>query len=323
MLQLRTRVEEPAMTARVASHGRLRHYAAVASLSLAILLATLKAGAAIATGSLAVLSSLIDSLADVAASAITFFSIRISQQPPDLRHRFGHGKAESLSALAQSTLVAGSALFVLVDAIRRLTDPAPLRAAGLGILVMAFASIATFGLVLFQRHVIRRTGSQAIAADSLHYSADLATNLTIIVSLVVVQWFYWPWLDPLLGLGIAAYLAWHAGKIGMAAIHVLMDHELPGTSRQRIKDLITAHPEVQGLHDLRTRESGTTVFIECHIELDPAMTVLAAHDVTDRLEEKLSQAFPDSEIIIHQEPAGISDQRLDHRIAASSPAPVA
>jgi ferrous-iron efflux pump FieF len=324
MLHLRTSREEDATTwKREADESRLRHYAAVASLALAILLASLKAGAAIATGSLAVLSSLIDSVADVAASAITFFSVRISQQPPDRRHRFGHGKAESLSALAQSTLVAGSALFVLLDAIGRMLDPAPLRAAGLGIAVMAFASLTTFALVLFQRHVIRRTGSQAIAADSLHYSADLAVNLSVIVSLIAVQHFGWPWLDPLLGLCIAAYLGWHALAIGRNAINVLMDHELPGPSRQRIKDLILAHPEVQGFHDLRTRESGSTVFIELHLELDPEMTVREAHDVTDRLEEELTQAFPDSEIIIHQEPAGLMDPRLDHRIAGDLTAPTA
>ena len=166
--------------------GRLRRAAATASLSLAILLCLAKLGAAAATGSLAVLASLVDSLTDLVASAITFASVRIAQRPPDRGHRYGHGKAESLSALAQGALVAGSAGFILLDGIQRLIDPQPIAASGIGVAVMVMAILLTLGLVAFQRHVIRRTGSQAIAADSLHYRADLATNLAVMVVLSVV-----------------------------------------------------------------------------------------------------------------------------------------
>lgn len=301
--------------------ARLRRQAATASLSLAVALTLLKLAATTATGSLAVLSSLIDSITDVVASSITFFSVRISQQPPDRSHRFGHGKAESLSALAQAALVAGSALFVLIDALRRLTQPEPLRAANLGIAIMLVAILATSALVLFQRRVIRATGSAAIAADQLHFTADLATNLAVILTLVLTQQLGWPWLDPVIGVLIAGYLGWQALRIGREAVNVLMDHELPGLARQRVKDIVIAHAEVQGMHDLRTRGSGSTVFIELHVELEPTMTVQAAHDVTDALEVELGQAFPEAEIIIHQEPAGLEDARLDHKIAGIQPAP--
>jgi ferrous-iron efflux pump FieF len=292
----------------------LRRFAAGASLSLATLLAVLKLIAAVATGSLAVMSSLIDSLADIVASAITFVSVQISQQPPDRAHRFGHGKAESLSALAQATLVAGSAIFVLIDAARRLGNPEPVRSTTLGIVVMAFAIVATLLLVAFQNHVIRETGSEAIRADSVHYRADLLTNLSIIASLVLTHRLGWLWLDPLMGTVIALYLAWNAYRIGQDAVHVLMDHELPSATRQQIKDIVMAHPEVQGLHDLRTRAAGPTQFIELHVEVDGAMSVGAAHDVTDAIEAELFAAFPTAEVILHQEPAGLDDPRLDHRI---------
>jgi ferrous-iron efflux pump FieF len=295
----------------------LRRLAAGASLALATLLALLKFGAAIATGSLAVLSSLIDSLADIVASGITFVSVRISQQPPDRGHRYGHGKAESLSALAQAALVAGSAIFVLTDALRRLSHPDPVRATGLGIAVMAFATLATLVLVAFQRHVIKRTGSQAISADSLHYRADLLTNLSIIGSLLLVQRLGWLWLDPVIGAVVALYLGWHAYEIGRAAVEVLMDHELAPELRQKIKQLVLAHPEVRGLHDLRTRAAGSTQFIEFHVEVDGEMSVRDAHVVTDAIEAELFAAFPDAEVILHQEPAGVEDARLDHRIAAA------
>lgn len=295
----------------------LRRLAATASLTLATVLALAKLVAAVATGSLAVLSSLIDSLADIVASAITFVSVRISQQPPDRSHRFGHGKAESLSALAQAALVAGSATFVLIDATRRLSRPEPIAATGLGVAVMAFAIVTTLLLVAFQRHVIKVTGSQAISADSLHYRADLLTNLSILGSLVLVGRLGLVWLDPIVGALVALYLGWHAFAIGRDAVEVLMDHELPAATRQRIKDIVLAHPEVQGLHDLRTRESGHTQFIEFHVELDGEMSVRDAHEVTDAIETELAQAFPNAEVILHQEPAGLEDARLDHRIAAA------
>ena len=296
----------------------LQRVAAGSSLSLATLLAVLKLVAALATGSLAVLSSLIDSMADIVASAITFVAVQISQQPPDRSHRFGHGKAESLSAMTQAALVAGSAVFVLVDAVRRFGDPQPLRSTGLGIAVMAFAIVATLLLVWFQRHVVKVTGSQAINADSVHYRADLLTNLTIIASLVITQQLGWLWLDAAMGAAVALYLGWHAYGIGNDAVRVLMDHELPATTRQRIKDIVLAHPEVQGLHDLRTREAGATQFIELHLEIDGKMTVAAAHDVTDAIEAELFAELPTAEVILHQEPAGLEDARLDHRIARAA-----
>jgi ferrous-iron efflux pump FieF len=298
--------------------ARLQRFAAASSLSLATLLAVLKLLAAVATGSLAVLSSLIDSLADIVASAITFIAVQISQQPPDRGHRFGHGKAESLSAMAQAALVAGSAIFVLIDAARRLGDPRAVESTGLGIAVMSFAIVATLLLVWLQRRVVRLTGSQAINADSVHYRADLLTNLTIIASLVVTQRLGWLWLDPVMGAAVASYLGWHAYGIGREAVKVLMDHELPAGTRQRIEKIVSAHPEVRGLHDLRTREAGATQFIEFHIELDGAMSVAAAHQVTDAIEAELFAAFPTAEVILHQEPAGVDDARLDHRIARTA-----
>jgi ferrous-iron efflux pump FieF len=309
-------IESP-RTAR-ATDGRLRRAAATASLSLAVLLCLAKFGAAIATGSLAVLASLVDSLTDLVASAITFASVRIAQRPPDRGHRFGHGKAESLSALAQGALVAGSAGFILLDGIQRLMAPRPITASATGVAVMSLAIVLTLALVVFQRHVIRRTGSQAIAADSLHYRADLATNLAVIVSLLLAGRPGWSWVDPLIAVGIAGYLLSQALAIGRRAVDTLMDRELPHAERERVKEIVRGHPEVVDLHDLRTREAGNVRFIELHVELDGRMPLRAVHDVTDALEREIGAAFPEVEVIIHPEPAGLDDERLDHRIAAAA-----
>lgn len=301
-----------------AADGRLRRAATIASLSLAILLCVAKLGAATATGSLAVLASLVDSLTDLVASAITFASVRIAQRPPDRGHRYGHGKAESLSALAQGALVAGSAGFILLDGIQRLIVPRPIAASQIGIAVMVLAIVLTLALVAFQRHVVRRTGSQAIAADSLHYRADLATNLAVIVSLLFASRPGWSWVDPLIAVGIAGYLLSQALAIGRRAVDTLMDRELPRAERERVKEIVRGHPEVVDLHDLRTREAGNVRFIELHVELDGRMPLRAVHDVTDALEREIGEAFPEVEVIIHPEPAGLADDRLDHRIATAT-----
>ena len=292
--------------------GRLKQLAASVSLTLAVLLALLKIAGAIATGSLALLTSLIDSLADIIASGITFVSVRISRQPPDESHRFGHGKAESVSAFAQAALVAGSALFILVEAVGRSLEPTTIARTGLGLAIMGFAILATLALVVFQRHVVARTGSQAIAADSLHYRGDLAINASVVLSLWLATVDGWSWADPVIAAAIALYLMTHALLIGRDAVDVLMDHELSTDQRQRIETIITSHPDVAGMHDLRTREAGPTIFIECHIEMDGHLSLNAVHDIVDGIEHDLTRAFTDAEIIIHQEPAGIVDDRLDH-----------
>lgn len=295
---------------------RLKRLAAGGSVAVAVLLTGLKLVVAAVSGSTALLASAVDSLADIAASGITWLSVRIAQQPPDRRHRFGHGKAESLSALAQAAIVTGSAVFVLVEAATRLVDPRPLGHGGLAVLAMLVAIAATLLLLAFQGWVVRVTGSQAIAADALHYRSDLLSNLAVVVSLLVVERAGLAWVDPLVAAAVAGWLLWGAFGIGRTAVHTLMDHELSADHRNRIAEIVRAHPEVVSLHDLRTREAAGTVFIEFHVELDGEMTVRAAHVVTDALEAELRAVFPDAEIIIHQEPAGLEDARLDHRIQA-------
>jgi ferrous-iron efflux pump FieF len=296
----------------------LDRLAATASLATAVLLTLAKLLAAILSDSLAMLASMIDSLADIAGSAITFVAIRISQQPPDKKHRYGHGKAESLSALAQASLVMGSALFVLIGAGERLANPRLIDPGIFPLAVLVGAIAVTLLLVIFQRWVVNRTGSMAIAADRLHYTADFATNLLVLLTLVATARLGIVWLDPVAAALVAGYLAWHAFKIGKDAVDTLMDRELSAAERSRIEALVRAHPAVHDCHDLRTRRSASTTFIELHIELDPAMSVRRAHQVTDALEATLTEAFGTAEIIIHQEPAGLDDDRLDHRIAEAS-----
>ena len=297
-----------------ARRDRLLRLATTVSVSVASTLAVLKLAAWLVTGSAAILSSLLDSMVDVAASGILLISVRHALRPPDRSHRYGHGKAEPLGAIAQAAFVGGSALLLIFESAGRFITPAPIVEVPLGIAVMSISLVATVLLVVFQRSVARRTGSTAIEADRLNYVGDTATSLVVLAVLVIGQRPGWLWLDPAVAIGVALWLLVSAARIARRAVDHLMDRELPQEDRVRIAAIVRADPEVAGLHDLRTRSAGGTRFIELHVEMDGSLTLWQAHTVCDRLEAALSAAFPDAEVILHQEPAGLDDERLDHRI---------
>ncbi len=300
----------------IARTERLRRLATYASVSVGSTLVVAKLVAWLITDSVTLLSSMLDSMVDVAASLITLVCVRAALRPADHTHRFGHGKAEPLGALAQAAFIGGSGVLVVIQAIGRLIEPAPVVDAGVGYAVMALSIVLTLALVLFQRHAVRVTGSLAIAADKLHYAGDLLTNLAVVATLVAVSQTGWLWLDPLVALGIAGYLLWNALVVGRDAYNVLMDRELPQADRERISAIVRHDRRVRGMHDLRTRSSSTTRFIELHLELDGGMTLREAHVIADAVEEALAREFPATEILVHQEPAGLEDARLDRRLAA-------
>jgi len=289
--------------------------AAMASVSTALVIAALKLAGALVTGSVALLASLTDSVADLAASAITLLSVRIAAQPPDREHRFGHGKAEALAALAQGALVAGATLLLAVEAARRLLEPRPPDVPGMGVFVMLASMALTVALVAYQRRVVRRTGSRAIEADSLHYRTDLLSNGVVLVALAAMEAEMPAWIDPLVALGVAAWLFYGCWRIVQGAVDELMDRELPGEVRTRILEAVRAFPQVQGVHDLRTRRSGHVVFIEMHAEFDPDMRLADAHAVTERIEAAVRRELPGAVVVIHQEPAGLPHAKLDRLIA--------
>jgi ferrous-iron efflux pump FieF len=282
--------------------------AAIASLCVACFLLLLKAYAAWATGSVAMLGSLADTGLDVIASLITLFGVRIAAMPADREHRFGHGKAESLAALVQVGIIGVSAIGIAWRAVDRLLHGETTANAEYGIAVSAIAIVATLGLIMFQRSVVRRTGSVAIRTDSVHYSSDLLLNLSVIVALVLDQYAGFSGADPVFGILIALWLFYGAWRASAHAVDQLMDKEWPEDRRQAFIAVAARHPAGKGIHDLRTRTSGANEFAQFHIWLDPAMNVVAAHDVVDEIEAELLREFPGVEVIIHVDPEGQVDQ---------------
>ncbi|MBH9536120.1 cation diffusion facilitator family transporter [Novosphingopyxis sp. YJ-S2-01] len=282
--------------------------AALASVGTALFLLVLKTWASIATGSVAMLGSLADTGLDLAASLVLLFSVRYAAMPPDEDHRFGHGKAESLAALFQVALIAVSAALIAWRAVERLLKGAPVEQAESGIIVSVIAIIATFGLVAYQKSIIRRTGSVAIEADNLHYQSDLLLNLSVIAALVLDQYLGLGWTDPLFGVAIALWLGWNAFRGASRAIDQLMDKEWPEEKRLAFIEVAHRHEELKNLHDLRTRTSGNRDFAQFHVDMPAKMTVAESHDIIHRVEDDLRTHFPDVEVLIHIDPEGHVDE---------------
>lgn len=290
---------------------RLMRMATYAAVTTAFVLMAVKLVAWLMTDSVALLSSLIDSTLDGLASLVNLFAVRQALQPADEEHRFGHGKAEPLAGLAQAAFVSGSAVLLIAEASSRLVNPVEVKQGAVGIGVMLFAIAATIALVLFQKYVVRKTSSVAINADSLHYTGDVLINASVIVSLLLAMILGWSWADPLFGLGIAGFLLWNAWGIARDSLDLLMDREFDEADRTRILDIARSHDWVEDVHDLRTRSSGTQQFIQLHLEMDRNLTLLKAHAISDQVQFRIQKAFPQAEVIIHQDPAGIREPHHD------------
>ncbi|GAV19632.1 ferrous-iron efflux pump FieF [Mariprofundus micogutta] len=287
--------------------ARLMKLATYVSTTVALTLIVTKAVAWFMSDSVSLLATLIDSCLDAAASIINLLAVRHALAPADKEHRFGHGKAEALAGLGQATFITGSSLFLVLEAISHLWHPQPIAAMPVAIAVMVLSIVATMGLLIFQKHVISKTDSTAIKADHLHYKTDLLVNAGVIVALLLA--FYgWEGFDPVFAIAIAAYILYSAWEIAQESLDLLMDRELPVEERDQIKAIVRAHPEARGLHDLRTRRSGTTTFIQLHLELDDHLNLRQAHAIADEVEASIMAEYPDCEVIIHEDPAGLIEE---------------
>ncbi|CAH1530385.1 Zn(2(+))/Fe(2(+))/Cd(2(+)) exporter [Vibrio owensii] len=285
-------------------YARLVTMAAWTATIVATLLLIVKVITWWVTGSVSLLASLIDSMLDIAASVVNLIVVRYSLQPADREHTFGHGKAESLAALAQAMFISGSAVFLILNGIDRFFRPHELNAPELGVYVSLFAMVVTFGLVMFQKHVVRVTGSQAIAADSLHYQTDLYMNGAIMVALGL-SYFGVTQADAVFAIGIGIFILYSAFKMVSEAIQTLLDRKLPDEELEQIRQECLKVEGVLGVHQLRTRMSGPTRFIQLHLELDDNLRLIEAHHIADKVEDNLLELFPEADVLIHQDPLSV------------------
>lgn len=282
-------------------HARLLRLATRASLAVASVLIVAKAVAWWLSGSVSLLAGLTDSLLDGAASFLNLLAVHYALRPADDDHRYGHGKAEALSGMAQALFIAVSGCLIGFQAVERIQNPDPINAAGVGIAVMLLSLALTAALLTLQHKVVKETGSAAIRADSLHYRSDLLLNVGILTALVLA-WFGWQSLDAWFGLGISLYILWSAFQIARETIAVLMDEELPVDVSAHMLELACSVPGVLGAHDLRTRISGNHWFVQLHLELPGNLTLSVAHGISDRAAEAIHREYPKAEVLVHADP---------------------
>ena len=274
------------------------------SVTVAAVLVGVKLAAWIGSASVAMLASMADSGLDLVASLITFFAVRFAATPPDAEHRFGHGKAEGFASLMQAGLVFASAALIGREAIGDLIAPHPIAQGGWATAVMMASIVLTALLVAAQNRVLRRTSSVAVSGDRAHYAADLASNVVALAGIAISAWLGLNRVDALAALVIAAILLWGAVGVFRQASGQLMDHELTDAVRARIVELMTQDRRLTDVHQLRTRASGPYVHIQMHVDLDPGLTLEAAHEVIVAAEKRVLAEFPSADIIIHADPRG-------------------
>jgi len=293
------------------SNQKLRRFASIIALAVALLLVGVKVWAWLATGSISLLTSAADGLVDVVASLVTFAGVRYAGRPVDRGHRYGHGKAEAVAAFVQALLLTGAAVGLGIESIGRLVVPQALTETGFGLWVIIGSLVAAGGLVAMQTYVVKRTGSTAIAADRAHYVTDVAVNIAVLVALVLDRFLAWPRADATGALAISCYMLWNARGMAGQALNQLLDRELDTSDRERIRSAVLGCEGVQGVHDIRTRNGGDRVFVEFHVEVDGATSVEKGHSIGDHAEDAVRSIFEAADVVAHLEPAGIDDRRLD------------
>lgn len=290
------------VTSITPENRKLMIMATYGSVAVAIVLAIIKFATWIATDSMSIQASFTDSMVDSVASLVNFFAVRQAVKPADKEHKFGHGKIEALAAQAQAIFIAGTALWLIFDGIHRFIQPEPIQKTELGIFVTLFTLVVTIALVLFQRHVIRKTKSLIIKADSLHFSGDVFINLSVLAALILAHYLQTTWIDTVCGVSIGIYILFAASKISQESFNMLVDRELPDDEVDLIEKAILSHPKVRGFHDLKTRTSGPHKFIQLHLELDGSMPLFEAHTISIEVANILYKTIPGAEITIHEDP---------------------
>ena len=283
--------------------------ASIASLLVASTLIVLKYYGWVTTTSVSLLGSLADSLIDFLASIFVFIAISYSLLPADAKHRFGYGKSEGLAAFIQSLLIGISGIYVCFEAIKRLLNPSQINQPSIAIWIILVSIALTLALVMYQKYVVKKSKSIAIESDQYHYLTDTYINLSVLFSIAITGWTRFVFIDALVGLLISGVVLYTSVTLLKKSFKILLDQEIQSDDRDRIREIALDHPKVLGFHDLRTRDTGRKYIIQFHLELDPNMSLLESHEITDEVTDNILKLYPDSELIIHTDPLGIDEVR--------------
>lgn len=269
----------------------------------ALLLAVAKTAVGLAAGSIAILSSALDSAGDMLASFANFVFLTVAAKPPDEDHPFGHGKAEHLAALLQGAIILSGGILLGFRAIDRIRHPQPVESSTIAIVTMVASILATIAVTRYLKKNAVEEESTALAGDALHYTSDIASNGATIIALFIVRFTNNPLWDSILGVSVAAWVAWSALYLIWGAASDLMDPALPEEEIGAIIDAIeAADPTVVGHRELRTRRAAGMRYVDFELMIDRNVSFEKAHDVTELAKARIHEKFPKTMITVHAEP---------------------
>lgn len=274
---------------------------ALVSVVAAIFLTGSKLVIGLLTGSLGILSEALHSGLDMVAAVITFFSVRISDKPPDHDHRYGHGKIENLSALIETILLLVTCVWIIYEAVHRLST----GKITIEVTIWSYIVVITSILIDLTRSralmkAAEKHNSQALEADALHFSTDIWSSLVVLMGLVFAHFGFYS-ADAIAALCVAAIVIYVSVRLGKRSIDVLLDHA-PKEHLDTVEQILSDTAEVRTYHDLRIRTSGADVFVDFCIHVDPSFTIEKAHRIADGIESRICSAIERCTVNIHQEP---------------------
>ena len=257
----------------------------------------------IITMSTAVLAEAVHSAVDLIAAIIAFVAVREAARPADKDHPYGHGKYDSLSGMIEGLLIFIAAGYIIFTAIKKLIYGGEVESAGLGFVVMLISAAVNAGVSYVLFRTAKKTGSVAVEADAHHLSTDVITSIGVAAAMLVIYFTGWHILDPIIALAVSVVILKAAFGITRKSIGVLLDESLPENEVSKIEEILeTRHPAIVEFHELRTRRSSVTRFIDIDLVSCGDMTVDQAHAIADRVERDIEDALPGAKIMIHLEP---------------------
>jgi len=265
------------------------------------LLIVMKLAVGIISGSVSIISEAIHSSMDLVAAIIAFFSVKVSDNPPDSRHPYGHGKVENISGVIEALLIFAAAIWIIFEAVRKLLgEEIVLEKIWIGSIVMVISAIVNIIVSRKLYKVAKETKSVALEADALHLKTDVYTSAGVAVGLILILLTDIKWLDPVVAILVAFFILRESYVLLKRAFSPLLD---TAWSDDEIDGLEKKLNEMEvNYHDLRTRVAGNYRFIDIHIEIPEDESVGHAHEYCDRIENELTSSYENLSVTIHVEP---------------------
>lgn len=282
------------------------------SIATAVLTIVLKVLAAMLTGSVGFLSDALESGVNLVAAVVGFIALRIAAKPADANHQFGHGKAEYVSALVEGAMIFVAAALIIYTSTLRLLNPQPLEQPGIGLALSTLASVLNLAVGLALLKAGKKYRSATLQADGHHVLTDVWTSVGVLVGIALVALTDWLWLDPIVAFAVGINILWTGYRLLKESLSSLLSESLPKEEHAELDARLT---ELEDEFDVlftsrRTIASGRQRLVYLTMDVPGEWTVLAAHDIADRIEDNIDELFPGAEVFIHVEPAGTVHRRI-------------